>query len=197
MRRMSANVAPTDITHLLAQWKLGNNAAFEQAIERAMQWLKRMAEQRLRSEEQITLNAQELLHEALIRVMEGHVSYSSRAHFFATASLHMRSVLVDHARSRAASKRGDRALHITLSNIQTNRHPGEGSMALELIALDEALNDLAKLDARVAQTMHLSYFSGLDRQAIAQVQSVSIPTVDRDLRFGKAWLSQRLEHELP
>ena len=151
-----------------------------------------MAKSRMYGNEDLTLSPADLLNEAVIRVMESQPDYKNRAHFFATMSLHMRTVLVDHARARSADKRGAGAVHVTLSHA-TN---AEESMATELIALDQALTALEKIDARGSQVLHLTYFAGLSREEIAEVVGISVPTVDRELRFTRAWLAETLGHDL-
>ena len=161
-------------------------------MQEAFRDLQRMAKNRLRGNEDLTLFPSDLLNESVIRVMESQPDCQNRAHFFATMSLHMRTVLVDHARTRSADKRGAGAVHVTLSHA-TNT---EESMATELIALDQALTDLDKVDARGAQILHLTYFAGLTREEIAEVIGVSVPTVDRELRFSRAWLADTLGHDI-
>jgi RNA polymerase sigma factor (TIGR02999 family) len=131
-------------------------------------------------------------------------TWANRAHFFATMSLHMRAILVDRARARRADKRGGGALHVTLSHVEHQGQTGlagpdysaEESLAVELISLDETLTKLAAVDARGAEILHLTYFAGLDREEIATVLSISVRTVDRELRFARAWLSSQLGREI-
>lgn len=182
----------TSLTGLLGQWRAGDGKAFEQVIETTLAELHRMAVSRMRQGRDLTLSPTELLHESVARLLEGDVNFRNRAHFFGVVSLHMRSILVDHARARVADKRGGGAVHVTLTEAQA----GEESMALELLALDEALAELEAEDARAAQILHLTYFAGLARDAIAEVIGVSIPTIDRELRFARSWLAQRLDHPL-
>jgi RNA polymerase sigma factor (TIGR02999 family) len=182
----------SSLTLLLNRWQRGDGRAFEQVIESTLAELHRMAVSRMRQGRDLTLSPTELLNESVARLLEGEADFRNRAHFFGVVSLHMRSILVDHARARLADKRGGGAVHVTLSEVQA----GEESMALELLALDEALEELDAQDARAAQILHLTYFAGLSREAIAEVVDVSVPTVDRELRFARSWLAQRLDHPL-
>jgi RNA polymerase sigma factor (TIGR02999 family) len=186
-----ASPAPTQssLTLLLGKWRAGDGRALEQVLVRAFTELQQMAARRVRHNEDLTISPSDLVNEAVIRLMESETDFKNRAHFFGTVSLHMRAILVDHARAKQTNKRGGGAIHITLNHDDVR---GEDAMALELIALDEALNELDALDARAAQVLHLIYFAGLDREAIAEVVGVSLPTVDRELRFARAWLSERL-----
>jgi RNA polymerase sigma factor (TIGR02999 family) len=105
-------------------------------------------------------------------------------------SLAMRSVLVDHVRAKGALKRGGDRLRVTLNDATAI----EDERVLDIIALDEALNRLESLDARGAAVLHLTYFAGLERKEIAEVMGVSVATIDRSLRFSRAWLKVALGH---
>lgn len=181
---------PPALTDLLRHWKDGEGAAFHRVVDLAYDQLKQIAVRRLRNRSQaVTLTPTELLHDALLRVADAPRDWKDRAHFFATMSLYIRSTLVDHARARSSAKRGEAAAGVSLSLIDT----GEPSMAAELLAFDQALNRLEVLDPRGAQVLHLTYFAGLDREQIAAVLGVSLSSVDRDLRFTRAWLRGELD----
>ena len=180
------------LTLLLQAWQQGDQAAFARIVGAVHGELMRMAASRLRGPEAVTLSRGDLLNEAMLRVMESPPAWNDRAHFFATISLTMRSVLVDHARARLASKRGGDHERVTW----TISALGEESMAADLLTLDALLRRLAEDDPRAAEILQLTYFAGLQRQDIAQVLDISIPTVDRELRFARAWLSDQLERDL-
>jgi RNA polymerase sigma factor (TIGR02999 family) len=194
------------MTILLNRWQRGDEAAFARVLDQAMNDLEKMAASRMRGEDRATIQPDDLLNEALVRMLESRGAdnaksetantngdaWKNRAHFFATMSLHMRSILVDRARARKADKRGGGAIHVTLSNALD----AEESMVTDLIALDETLKALAAVDARGAEILHLTYFAGLTREEIADVMQVSVPTVDRELRFARAWLSEQLGHDI-
>lgn len=196
----------SSLTVLLNRWQLGDDVALQRVLREVMLDLEKMAEARMRGEDRATIAPNDLLHEALLRVIESqHANqgatengggWRNRAHFFANMSLHMRSVLVDRARARQADKRGGGALHVTLSHADFEGH-GEEEMVADLLALDEILNTLAKEDARGAEILHLTYFAGMSRQEIADAMSISIPTVDRELRFARAWLAEQLGNDIP
>lgn len=187
------------LTVLLGKWRDGDGRALNSVISQTFVELQRMAVSRLRHASDLTISPADLINEAVIKLMEAaevkSAGFSNRAHFFATVSLHMRTVLVDYARARRADKRGGGAVHVTLSHA-VGPHASEDSAALELIALDEALTELTEIDARGAEVLHLTYFAGLDREAIAKVMGVSLATVDREMRFVRAWLSERLGHDI-
>jgi RNA polymerase sigma factor (TIGR02999 family) len=179
----------SDLTTLLHAWRQGSDPAFSALIERVYGELTRIAATRLNQfGGHSTLTPTELLHDALIGIMPTDMDFKNRAHFFATMSLAIRSILVDHARARSANKRGGDMIRVTL----TNADVGEESMALDLLAMDQALNRLEAHDRRCAQVMHLTYFGGLEQEAIATLLEVSIPTVKRDLRFARAWLTEAM-----
>lgn len=180
------------LTLLLQAWQQGDQAAFGRIVGAVHGELMRMAASRLRGPEAVTLSRGDLLNEAMLRVMESPPAWNDRAHFFATISLTMRSVLVDHARARLASKRGGDQERVTW----TLSALGEESMAADLLTLDALLRRLAEDDPRAAEILQLTYFAGLQRQDIAQVLDISIPTVDRELRFARAWLSDQLQRDL-
>lgn len=180
----------TDLTHLLRSWRGGENAAMRQAFELAYAELKRIAAQRLRQADgPSTLSPTVLLHEAYLRVAEGGVVFENRAHFYAGMSLYIRSVLVDHARARQAAKRGGGGIQVSLSEALD----GAESTVTEVLALDQALARLAELDPRCAEVLHLNCFAGLDRQQITEVLGCSLATVDRNLRFARAWVRDELQ----
>ena len=177
-----------ELTVLLRAWRDGNADAFE-AVARAVQGeFLRMAASRLAGHDEGTLDKGDVVSELWLRLMRADKSWANRAHFFATAALTIRSVLTDHARARLADKRGGGRVKMTL----TESAFGEESMAADLLTLDRLLTQLQSLDERAAAVVELTYFTGLDRPQIAEVLNVSVVTVDRDLRFARAWLGQRL-----
>ncbi len=179
------------MTELLQAWQHGDGNAFAEVFDRAYAQLREIAAQRLRQHQGVhTLAPTDLLHEAVLRVVDAPMNWKNRAHFFATMSLYIRSALIDHARARQAIKRGGHELRITFTGLEH----GEESGVSELLSLDQALRKLEAQDPRGAEVLHLSYFAGLDREEIADVLQVSLSTVDRELRFSRAWLSKELEH---
>lgn len=173
------------LTQWLLAWREGNVAAFAPLFEQAYAELREIAAMRIaKVAGNATLTPTELLHEAVLRVMGSDVTWQNRAHFFASMSIYMRAVLVDHARARLSDKRGAGAVHVTLEASER----GEGSSIIDLLALDQALNQLEQLDARSSAVLHFSLFAGLPRHEIAEVMKVSVQIVDRELRFAKSWL---------
>lgn len=182
-----------EITQLLqAAWSGGDRAALDALLPQLYDALRRMAAGRIASQDgPVTLNPTALVHEALLKLLGSETDWHSRSHFLAVASLQMRAVLVDHARAKAAQKRGGGALQVTLSALQADvATPGEAE--LELLALDQALNQLGEHDARMARVVAMTYFGGMQRDEIAAVEGISVPTVDRDLRFARAFLNRAM-----
>jgi RNA polymerase sigma factor (TIGR02999 family) len=179
----------SDLTTLLHAWRDGSGTAFGSLIDQVYEELKRIAARRLgQAGGAATLSPTDLLHEALIGIMPTDMDFKNRAHFFATVSLAIRSILVDHARARGAHKRGGEMVRVTFTNVDI----GEESQAADLLAMDEALNQLEKMDARCGQVMHLTYFAGLSREEISEMLDVNVRTVARDLLFGRAWVAKAL-----
>jgi len=176
------------LTTLLRAWQQGDRPAMEQLLREVHGELLRMAGSRLRGCETPSLAREDLVSEALLRVLQNPPDWQNRSHFFATLSMTMRSVLVDHARARQADKRGGGWQRVTY----TLTAHGEESAVADLLTLDALLNRLGSEDQRAAEILQLTYFSGLQREEIAAVLDLSVPTIDRELRFARAWLAEQL-----
>ena len=186
---MSSPDRPANLTVLLHAWRDGDSDAFGAVIGAVQRELGDMARGRLRSNAGInTMLPSDLLQDALLRVMGAEPDYQNGPHFMATMSLAMRSVLIDHARAKLADKRGRGADNLTF----TEAEHGEQSCAFAMLALDEALVAFEKLDPRAAHVLHLTYFGGLSRDDIAEVMTISVPTVDRELKFARAWIERMM-----
>jgi RNA polymerase sigma factor (TIGR02999 family) len=194
VRLAAVNADSTDraLTVLLRTWQAGDQASLAKLMRQIVGDLQRMASSRLRGAETPSLASHDLVQEALLKVMQSPPEWQNRAHFFATMSLAMRSVLVDHARARQADKRGGQWQQITY----TLSAVGEESIVADLLTLDQLLTQLAALDGRAAEVLQMTYFAGMERAEIATVLGVSVPTVDRELRFARAWLSEQLGRDL-
>jgi RNA polymerase sigma factor (TIGR02999 family) len=176
------------ITELLQAWRVGDNDAHSALSEQVYATLKRMARQRVRGGAGgVTLDATALVHEAVARMLDSDADWNSRAHFYALAALQMRAVLVDAARRRQASKRGGEWAAVSLDAEQL-----AGADDETLLELHDALERLAGDDARTAKVVELTYFGGLTSAQVAEVCGTSVATVERDLKFGRAWLRDAL-----
>jgi RNA polymerase sigma-70 factor (ECF subfamily) len=176
------------LTRLLEAWQHGDSAAADKLVPLVYSELRRIAASKLRSERDgHTLQPTALVHEAWLRLMQQHDSgWQNREQFFAIAAQAMRRVLVDHARKRHAAKRGDGEAPVDVdevSQILTVTLPDD-----RLLALDDALEGLAALDARQARIVELRFFGGLSVEETASVLAISPTTVKREWATGRAWL---------
>lgn len=182
-----------DITELLHRWGAGDKLAINQLVPAMYDELRALAHQRLRRErDERSLNTTGLVHEAFLRLVEAsRVTFNDRDHFLAIASRVMRNVLVDHARARAAVKRGGGA---SVAELYEDTWIAEVDLD-KVTELDEALRRLEQLDERQARVIEQRYFGGLSLEEIAQAMHVSVATVKRDLRYARAWLAAELGAE--
>jgi RNA polymerase sigma factor (TIGR02999 family) len=183
------------VTGLLDQARAGRNAAIGELIEVLYPELRRLAGSYLRRERPgQTIQATGLVHEAFLRlVQENHVSWQNRAHFCAIAANAMRQILVERARAKHAAKRGKGAERITLVEGLMDGAPDE-AMAVDVLALHEALDRLALLDPARARLIGLRYFGGLTIEEAAEVLGLSPATVKRSWALARAWLRRELAH---
>ena len=183
--------ASQTITELLVQWSEGDQAALDRLTPLVYDELRQMARTYLRGERpEHTLQATALVHEAYLRLIDQReVRWQNRAHFFGIASQMMRRVLVNHALARAAGKRGGGAQKIQLEE-------AEGlavSPEVEILALDEAMKQLEKLDPLQNRVVELRYFGGLTVEEAAEVLNLSAATVKREWSTARLWLRRQLK----
>ncbi len=172
------------------RWKAGDQDALEKLIPLVYQELRDIARHHLRRERpEHTLQSAALVNEAYLRLIDQRpFDTDSRAHFLAVASRLMRQILVDYARTHGAAKRGaDRKVELDIS-LELPQAP-----KTDVIALDDALTGLAKLDAQQGRIVELRFFGGLSTDEIADVLGVSSSTVKRDWNVAKAWLSREMK----
>jgi RNA polymerase sigma factor (TIGR02999 family) len=185
-----------DVTLLLAAWRAGDAGALSRLMPLVYGELRRLAAHFLAAERpDHTLQATALVHEAYLRLASGGTpQLADRAHFFAVAAQVMRRLLVDHARTRAAAKRGGGIPALPLTPALAAAVPGvtPGDAPEDLLALDAALTELAGLDPRKARTIELRYFGGSTLEETAEVLGVSTATVILETRLARAWLFRRL-----
>lgn len=184
--------AAADATALLQRWRRGDAAALDALMELLYGTLRAMASARVSARGgDRTLRPTALVNEALLRLLDSRANPQDRQHFLALAALKMRGVVADHARSLGAQKRGGGQVALTLSAVD-HEAPLQMTLQQDLFALDQALSQLEAQDPRAARAVECMYFAGMGREAIAEVLDVSVPTVDRDLRFARAWLNSQL-----
>ena len=177
---------PRDISTLFAAWGNGDEEALGQLICAVYPELRRMARQHLqRRQPGHTLESAALANEAYLKLMRaGGIRCENRVHFLALCSQIIRRILVDHARARGYAKRGGRAERVPLDGVVL----GAQARGIEILALNEALEALAKLDARKARVVELRYFGGLSVEETAEILGATPVRVKRDWQRAKAWL---------
>jgi RNA polymerase sigma-70 factor (ECF subfamily) len=181
---------PGDVTRLLFEIKGGNRSAEEQLIPLVYKELHRIASARLRNEApHHSIQPTALVHETYLKLTKlREIDWQSRSHFFAVSATIMRRILVDHARANQTKKRGERGTMVTLNDAMIPAPERE----LEILALDEALNKLARLDERQSKIVELRFFAGMSEEEAGEVLGISARTVKRDWRIAKAWLYAEL-----
>ena len=184
--------APESITGLLLKWSDGDPVALERLMPLVYDELRRLAVRYLRRERaNHTLQPTALINEAYMRLVDQQeVEWQGRAQFYGLAARLMRNILVDHARSRQAAKRGGPQFRVSFDEDNWGR---ETNPQIELIAVHEALERLATFDPQKAQIVELRFFGGLSIEETAEVLCVGHATVERDWKLAKAWLRRELE----
>ncbi|MEM7582271.1 MAG: sigma-70 family RNA polymerase sigma factor [Acidobacteriota bacterium] len=184
----------TDVTRLLDAWSGGDPAALDQLVPLVVGDLRKMARAQLARETPgHTLQPTGLVNELYLKLIgKRSVQWQSRTQFFATMSQLMRRILVDHARRRAALKKGGDAVRVTFDRALDVPGGGPGDAGIDIVALDEALERLAEMDPRQARVVELRYFGGLTLQEAATSLDVSTMTVKREWRTARLWLLHEL-----
>lgn len=179
-----------DVTGLLQAWRCGDRRALDQLLPLVERQLHQLAHRHLARERQgHTLETTDLVNEAYLRLVKQEAGFENRAHFYAIAATLMRRILIDHARRVTVSKRGGGALLLPLE---------EGCIvaeerAQELVALDDALTALGRVDERKSRVVELRYFAGLSVEETAALLGIHPDTVTRDWRSAKAFLRRQIE----
>jgi RNA polymerase sigma factor (TIGR02999 family) len=182
--------SPHEVTQLLVAWGNGDQAARDQLMSLVYAELHRLAHQYMNKERSgHTLQTSALVNEAFVRLVDQRdVHWQNRAHFFGIAAQMMRRILVDYARNRQYAKRGGNARQVSLDEAMIVSK----ERAADVVALDDALNNLAELDPRKSQIVELRFFGGLSIDETAEVLAVSPGTVMRDWTLAKAWLKRAM-----
>ncbi len=181
--------APQEVTKLLQDWNRGDQSALDRLMPLVYEELHTLARQHMRREKAgHILQTSALINEAFLRLVDQpQVSWENRTHFFGIAARLMRHILVDEARKRNSAKRGGAAVQVSLSDAKNVAQ----EQAANVIALDEALKILGRIDARQSQIIELRFFGGLSIDETADVLKVSPGTVMRDWTFARAWLRNK------
>jgi RNA polymerase sigma-70 factor, ECF subfamily len=180
-----------DLTQLLQQSRAGDRASMDQVIPLVYTELRRLAGAYLRNQAPgHTLQPTALVHEAYLRLAErSQPDWKDRAHFFSVAATIMRQILVDHARTKCAVKRSGARGQVEYKDSLDY----SDEKASDLVAVDDALKELAAFDARKARTLELRYFGGLSVEETAEVLGISVATVGRETRYAEVWLRRALQ----
>jgi RNA polymerase sigma factor (TIGR02999 family) len=185
-----AQAVSSKVTQLLANWRQGNGEALNALIPLVYDELRRLAHNHLNRERSgHTLQSTALVNEAYLRLVRQDPEINSRTHFFAVSSHLMRQILVDYARRHRSAKRGDGLEKVTLTDVAALL-PGKND--IDLLALDEALEELARLDPQQTRVVELRFFGGLSIEETAEIMSISPATVKRDWATARAWLHREL-----
>lgn len=184
-------VNQNEITQLLLDLSHDDKAVVNKLMPLVYDKLRELAQrQLLRERANHTLNGTDLAHEAYLKLVDqNRVTWQNRAHFFAIAAQAMRRILINYANKKKAGKRGGGEFIVTFNEKSMLRE----TRAEELLFLDESLDELATLNQRQSKVVEYRFFGGLSHKEIAQVMNVSIPTVRRDWRLARAWLSKELK----
>jgi len=182
---------PNEVTQLLVAWSNGDQVARDELMSVVYQELHRLAHQYMRRESpDHTLQTSALVNEAFLRLVDQRdVQWQNRSHFFGIAARMMRRILVDYARSRRYAKRGGGAREISLDEAMIS-----DDRSGEVVALDDALQELAKIDQRKSQIVELRFFAGLSIEETADILAVSTGTIMRDWTLAKAWLRREMSN---
>lgn len=181
--------AAQPVTHLLQAWSAGDKEALAQLVPAVYEELRRLARRRMSVEQGSSLEPTALVNELYVRLVEiNGLDFHSRVQFFGLAAQIMRHILVDAARARATSKRGGRNKKISFED----RYFASPGRDREIVALDDALEALAKKDSRKARAVELRFFGGLSMEETAEVMGISLQTVRRDWDYSRAWLARTM-----
>lgn len=180
------------ITQLLVDWSKGDQAALERLMPLVYDELRRLASNYLRRERAShTLQPTALVNEAYLKLVDQrHARWQNRAHFFGISAQLMRRILVDHARQHQAAKRGgSKQQRLSITSAERVAKQPE----IDLLALNEALDELTVIDPQQAQIVELKFFAGLSIEETAEVLGIGHATVERDWKMARAWLRRQLE----
>ena len=182
---------PDDVARLLRDWRDGDASALDRLMPLVYDELRRLAARQMRRERvNHTLQPTALVNEAYVQLLgQRRASWENRAHFFGAAAAVMRRLLVDHARRKRADKRGGGALNVSLRDAAGAADRGS---EVDMVALDEALSELAALDPPLARLVEMRYFGGLSVEEAAGVLGCSPATVKRHWKTARIWLRRRL-----
>lgn len=188
------SVPPRNVTQMLANWRNGDSTALNELLPVIYDELRQLAAGYLRRESAgHTLQATALVNEAYLRLVDqAQVNWQNRAHFFGAAANLMRQILIQHARAKHAEKRGGDAQKLYLDEVSGLADHLVKEQNLDLLALDDALNQLATIAPQQSRVVELRFFAGLSIEETAEALGVSPATIKREWNMAKAWLHREL-----
>lgn len=186
-----------DVTQILAAWRDGDSSALNELLPLIYDELRQQADRYLRRESPgHTLQATALVNEAYLRLVDQtHVNWQNRAHFFGAAANLMRQILIQHARAKHAEKRGGEAQKLYLDEVSGLADNLVKEQNLDLLALDDALNQLAVVAPQQSRVVELRFFAGLSIEETAEALGISPATVKREWNMAKAWLHREISKQ--
>lgn len=184
---------PSEVSLLLQGWRNGDRQALDALLPLVYKELRRLAHFQLQKERpDHTLQSAALVHEVYLRLIGLNTpQWESRTHFFAIAAQLMRQILVDYARRHKASKRGGSVCKLSLEDAKAASRRSD----VDVVALDDALNTLAKIDPRQCRIVELRFFAGLSLQEISEAMEIAPATVQRDWTTARAWLHREISRD--
>lgn len=184
---------PSEVSKLLQIWRGGDRDALDTLLPLVYKELRRVAHSQLRNERpNHTLQSAALVNEAYLRLVRlNNPQWESRTHFFAIAAQLMRQILVDYARRRGAAKRGATVPKVSLQDATIASKKRD----LDVVALDDALKGLAKIDPRQSRVVELRFFAGLSLEEISEAMEIAPATVQRDWTTARAWLHREMSRD--
>lgn len=187
----SSQATAHNVTEILRGWHQADDRQAEKQLSPILyETMRRLSQKYIRQERDgHTLQATELVHEAYIKLIDSDIDWQNRQHFYVVAARTMRRILVDRAREKNADKRGSAFQRVTFYESELS----ENSNGENILELDQVLHQLEEQDERKADIVQLHYFAGLTYSEIALCLNISQATVDRELRFSRAWLMSRME----
>lgn len=178
------------VTEILRNWQDADSNAEKQLSPILYETMRRLSRRYISQEKDgYTLQATDLVHEAYAMLVESPIDWQNRQHFYAIAARTMRRILVNRAREKNAIKRGQAYQRVTFIESEVSNH----SDSSNILELDEVIAQLEQLDPRKAEIVQLYYFAGLTYREIGLCMDISEATIDRELRFSKAWLANRMQ----
>jgi len=193
----SEDGAPGDVTRMLMRMQEGDAKAHDQILPLVYEHLRALATSQIRGARDHTLQPTALVHELFLKLAAGSAGdFKSRGHFMAVAATAMRQILIDHARKGGAAKRGGDRARVSLSDMRPGEvTPAGTASVVDALALNDALERLAKLDPRQARLVELRVFGGMANEEVAEVLGTSLRTVEREWRKVRAWLARELDDD--